>query len=474
MREDCTVSSLYTVSLTQASSSIENDCISAPISEKISKTDFLFSLLFLCGLYTGIFFYFTDRLFIPFIICGLSAPYFLLKNFHSIRFSYLSPLIFLYVITGVGMVFAPEAFDQFSERFKGIIQLIYSSSVALLFFINMRKWDPKLVSKLFIGFALFILIGATLEVYTPFKYLSDDFRHWIFRRGVYEADWRDLYIYGQIRPKLFTSEPSHVAKFYILSLFVWFALSKNAWRYMAYIFLAVVGLIVIRSPIIILSIPLALAVEIFLRKSINLGSIVTKEKPVIQGTLFALIIISLLFLAAALSTILAQRTRIVIAGTDGSFAGRITGPALITLNTVKEYPIWGAGITGKEAISDVIFDSYWAVGVRRNDVYAAGCNFLALFISYYGVLGGVLFVVGFMALLRRLEIKNGMFVTLSILIFSQTMGGFVGLRTWGYVFIVALVASYSRYSMGSEKEKTIYAEPVPSISEAHVKSLSRR
>ena len=124
------------------------------------------------------------------------------------------------------------------------------------------------------------------------------------------------------------------------------------------------------------------------------------------------------------------------------------------MNTVKKYPLWGGGITGKEAIADVIFDSYWAVGVRRDDAYAAGCNFIALFISYYGVLGGVLFLVGFIVLLRRLGIGNGMFVTLSILIFGQTMGAFVGLRTWGYMIIVALVASYSHYSMDSEKKKT--------------------
>ena len=425
--------------------------IPAARTQTISKPDFFFSFLFLCGLYTGVFFYFTDRLFIPFFICGLIAPYFILKNINSIRLPYLIPLIYIYAVTMVGMVFAPDALGQFFERFKGITHLIYSTSVALLFFINMRKWKPELVSKLFMGFVLFILVGTMLEVYTPFKYLSDEFRHSVFRSGVYEADMRDLILYGQIRPKLFTSEPSHVAKFYTLSLFVWFALSKHSWRYLIYFLFAALGFAVIRSPIIVLSLPLALAIEIFLRKSINLSSIVTKEKPVIKGSLAVLIIISILLLTVALNTILVHRVRTVIAGTDGSFAGRIIGPALIALNTVKEFPIWGAGITGKEAISDVIFDSFWAVGVRRDDPYAAGCNFLMLFICYYGILGGGLFIVGFIALLRRLKIGNGMFVTLSIIIFSQTMGAFVGLRTWGYIFIILLVASYSNYCAKTAK-----------------------
>jgi len=246
------------------------------------KLDFFFSFLFLCGLYTGVFFYFTDKLFIPFVICGLTAPYFILKNINSIRLPYLAPLIYIYAITVLGMVFAPEVSEVFFERFKGLVHLIYSSSIGLLFFINMRKWKPELVSKLFMGFVLFILVGAMLEVYTPFKYLSDEFRHWGFRSGLYEADLRDIFTYGQIRPKLFTSEPSHVAKFYILSLFVWFALTRNAWRYFIYIFFMAGGLTIIRSPIIVVSIPLALGVEIFLRKSINLSSIVTKKKPVIR------------------------------------------------------------------------------------------------------------------------------------------------------------------------------------------------
>lgn len=436
--------SLYPVSTTQGLLSIEKDSISAPISEKISKIDIFFSVLFLCGLYTGILFYFSDRLFIPYVICGLTAPYFLFKNRHDLNLSYFTPLIYLYAVTMVGMVFAPEPFQEFFERFKGIVQLIYSSSIGLLFFINMRKWKPELVSKLFMGFVIFILIGTMLEVYTPFKYLSDDFRHMVFRSGVYEGDLRDLCTYGQIRPKLFTSEPSHVAKFYILSVFVWFALSKNNWRYLLYIFFSTAGFVLIRSPIIVLSLPLALLVEVFLRKSVSLSSIITEEKPVIRGTLSVLIIISVLLLTVALSTILAKRTSTAIAGTDGSFAGRITGPVLIALNTVKKYPLWGAGITGKEAIADVIFGSYWAIGFKRYDVYSASSNILMSFITYYGILGGCLFVAGFIALLRRLEIGHGTFIALSVLIFSQTMGAFVGLRIWGYIFIILLIASYAR------------------------------
>lgn len=442
-------------------------------TKNISKLDFLFSVLFLCGLYTGIFVYFSERLFIPFVICGVTAPYFLFKNRYDLNLSYFTPLIYLYAVTMAGMVFAPEVFEVFFERFKGLVHLIYSSSIGLLFFINMRKWKPELVSKLFMGFVIFILIGTILEVYTPFKGLSDEFRHWVYQRGVYEVDFRDMTVYGHIRPKLFTSEPSHVAKFYIFSLFVWFALSKNNWRYLIYIFFMGAGFVMIRSPIIVLSIPLALVVEIFLRKSINLSSIVTKKKPVIRGTLVVLIIISGLLFTVALNTILAPRIRTMIAGTDGSFAGRITGPALMALNTVKKYPLWGAGITGKEAIADVIFDSYWDVGVIRKDAYAAGCNFLMLFISYYGILGGGLFLVGFIVLLRQLKIGNGMFVTLSILIFSQTMGAFVGLRVWGYVFIILLIAHYPRYYVNSEKEKTGFMRNCSRASQKQVQSSYR-
>jgi hypothetical protein len=302
------------------------------------------------------------------------------------------------------------------------------------------------------GFVIFILIGATLEIYTPLEYLSDKFRHSVFRNGIYEADIRDIIVYGQIRPKLFTSEPSHLAKFFVLSLFVWFALSRHKWRYLIYLIITAGGFVLIRSPIIILSLPLSLTVEIFLRKNINLNNIITKGGPVAKKTFVALMIISTLLITVSANTIFIHRVRNAISGVDESFAGRITGPALVALNTVKEYPIWGAGITGKEAIAGVIFDSYLAVGVRKNDVYAAGCNFLMLFISYYGIVGGGLFIAGFIAFLRQLKIRNGMFIMLSIVIFSQTMGSFVGLRTWGYIYIILLAANCSKFYVKTSRE----------------------
>jgi hypothetical protein len=45
-----------------------------------------------------------------------------------------------------------------------------------------------------------------------------------------------------------------------------------------------------------------------------------------------------------------------------------------------------------------------------------------------------------------------MFVMLSIIIFSQTMGAFVGLRTWGYIFIILLVASYSNHEAKTSRK----------------------
>jgi len=429
---------------------IERDESLVSLDENISKPDIFFSILFLSGLYTGVFLYISDNWFIPYFICGLSAIYFLIRNAHRLSFYCFMPLIYLYLITAVGMVFAPAPFEFFFERFKGFIQIMYSSSIGLLFFIHMRRWNNTAVSRLFMGFLIIIAAGATLEVFTKFKYLSDEFRHMVFRWGLYEADLRDLYTYGQIRPKLFTSEPSHVAKFYILSLFVWFALSENKKRYVLYLFFISTGLILIRSPIIILSIPLALTVEIFFRKNIDFTSFRDKERPFIGKSLMALIFISIIFLSFALNTILAERVSKIIAGTDQSFALRISGPAVIAFDTIKQHPLWGAGIAGKEPISDIIFDAYRKIGFKIYSVYSANANFLSLFISYYGLLGGLLFIGGFISLVRRLEIKGGIFIALTILIFSQTMGAFVSLMTWGYICTILLVASHYRPIMNNE------------------------
>ena len=94
-------------------------------------------------------------------------------------------------------------------------------------------------------------------------------REKIFKGNLYDADLRDIYFYGMIRPKLFTEEPSHVAKFYLICLFVWFSLSENKVRYIIMLLFTVLGIVLIRSHLVLIIIPITIIVEAFYRKKVK-------------------------------------------------------------------------------------------------------------------------------------------------------------------------------------------------------------
>ena len=235
-------------------------------TKQSNKIDVFFSFTFLFGLYSGISFYITEDLFIPYIFCGIPAIYFLMISLNDIKIYQLSPIICLAVVTFIGIIFSDQMSEYFYERIKGFLQLFYSIIISLIFYLNIRKWEPRTICYLFLAFVILILFGTFLELFTDFKDVSDDFRENVFKGNLYDADLRDIYFYGMIRPKLFTEEPSHVAKFYILCLFVWFSLSEAKYRYILMFIFTMLGIVMIRSHLILIIIPISIIVEAFFEK----------------------------------------------------------------------------------------------------------------------------------------------------------------------------------------------------------------
>lgn len=411
--------------------------------KSFTSFDIALASVFFIGLYTGVFFYFSSTLFLPFGICGVCAPIMVWRRKSSFTLYKAMPLISIYAITFIGILFAPGFEFYLSEYMKGLVQLVYSSMVGLIMLLYFVKWEPKNISKLFYAFILIVLIGTLIENYVPpFKAVSDSFRSTIFHSGVYENDIRDVYLYSNVRPKLFTSEPSHVAKFYLLSLFAWFSLSTNKRRYLELLLFTIAGYLSIRSPIIILIIPLIIIIEMFYNDKVNINSIFRKDRPLIQKSLLFALIISLLLMFLSFSFLLKIRINKTLKGEDESFSIRIAGPALIAAETIKKYPLWGAGVTGKESIADIIEKIYSKLNVIYYSLYSFASNAFFMFFIYYGIVGSCLVLFCMRVLLKRLGITRLCFVILSIIVFGQIMGAFVGPRVWCYAFIVLLIAKF--------------------------------
>ena len=420
------------------------------------KMDVFFVFIFLFGLYSGISLYITEELFIPYILCGITAIYFFILCLNDLKIYQLSPIIFLAVITFLGIIFSDQMSEYFFERMKGFVQLFYSMIISFFFFHNLRKWRPGAVCNIFMAFIILILLGTFFEQFTNFKEISDDIREHLFRGNLYDADLRDIYFYGMIRPKLFTEEPSHVAKFYLLCLFVWFSLSEAKFRYILMFLFTVLGIVMIRSHLILLIIPISFIVEVFFRKKV-IFKINNKYKELAINKSFAIMMVFVtIIILLSINTIIDKRVNQIIQGEDDSFKIRFTGPIIIAVEVLKKYPLWGAGITGKEAIEEIIKKVYYNIDVTYFSIYSFSTNIIMSYFVYYGYLGAILFGLGFFTLIKRLKIDSKVFLFTCFIIFAQTMGGFVTLRPWGYFFIIATVSKFSKHYFQKNYGSTVH------------------
>ena len=413
-------------------------------NKTIRAREVVLVVAFLLSVYTGVNLYLSESILIPNYISMLLSVFILITIRKSMIMSGTKFLFFIIIITAFGMVFSPESSKYFFERFKGFVHLFCSISMSYLFFLYLKTWNPTQVAKLFFYFILLILVGSTLEIFTFLNNVSDQFRLAVYPRWTYESHLRDKLFYGMIRPKLFAREPSHVSYFFLISIYVWFALSKNKRKYIVFAIFCLWGISTIRSPTILLSIPLAFIIEIFLYKKIKIADILMYKRSTSWLFILLFFLGSVFFVGFAESMFFSGRYQYLQKGRDNSFIGRISGPPLVAFRVIEQYPIFGAGITGKEAIHEIKLDAFYDLGMKKahNITVHSGANFFFLFIIYYGVIGSFLVILFFHKFLKMLGINNSIFVVSSICVFGQAMGGFVSLKPWFTIFLIVLIAYF--------------------------------
>ncbi|MDM8557611.1 hypothetical protein [Candidatus Parabeggiatoa sp. HSG14] len=400
-------------------------------------------VLYLLGIYTSVHLYSGEQLLVPVFVAGIAGFLLLIKNHKRIRVRHVKAIGLIVTIAWLSVLFkGTDAF--FIERVKGGIQMTYSILLAYGFFLEVSKWKKEQAAKLFYYACLLIIIGCALENYTSFKSLSDNFRYAVFHSGIYEALDRDIAFFGGERPKLFTSEPSHVSKFLLFSITLWLVLSlKKRKFYIKAILVSLTAAFVTGSPSLVLLIPISLIIAVYLEGN---GFYPFLKRMSIRKFLlyFVFMLLMLGSLTVAVTTVLSGRLTAMIEG-EGSTIIRVVAPPLITFDVLKEYPMWGAGITGKEMVADKVFyrltddfgltyitDIEWATNMVTNAFW--------LHWIYLGLFGGILMVWAIYRLMKVLGVKHYLYCLFLILIFSQTMGGYVGARTWMILFGIFLTS----------------------------------
>ncbi len=400
--------------------------------------------LYLVGIYTHVTVFVAPSVPWPAAAAGAAGALLLLKNISAVRPKHVTPMFFLLCVGFASTLFAPEFSSLLAERIKSLLLLTYSITTCYGFYLEIVQWRRDQVARLFLIASVLVIVGCALEAFTTFGDISDSFRLAVFpEEYLYIENVRDRVLFGMVRPKLFTAEPSFVAIFLVLVITVWLVLSTSPSRFFWYFVMLGLGLFLIRSPVMLLGAVTGGAAGFSFAAR---ASPTERGKRVNKIILISLaLMVSAAFLYVALITIMSERLDVILAGHDDSFTVRITAPFQIAWETIARYPFFGAGIGGREAILDIVLQTYLPVIAGIDHMYdrlAVGITSVFwLHWIFFGLIGGVAALMAIVKLMRSLGAGSLFFPAIVVLGFSHTMGAYVGPRFWT-VFFVVLAATH--------------------------------
>jgi len=414
--------------------------------------------LFLLGLYLGVALQISEKVPLTCAPSGAAGLIMLWRRRDQINPRHLAGLLAVVTIYLCSILAATD-YAYLSKRFTGLLQLTYSLVIAYAIFLTLVHGERRQIAAILLGFCVFIIVGCLLETYTGLRAISDAVRERLYDSGlVYDADLRDQVLYGRIRPKLFTSEPSAVTFAYTHYCSVWLVVSPWRWKLPVYLGMIGMALFVLPGPTLVLMLLLTVPYLIFLA-----GAQPGRRPPAMR--LAGSLAISIVLIGVAIvlgKTFFAERLDELASGRDASFFYRFTGPMLVAFDMFRHYPWAGAGLTGEPFISDKVMDVYmnspsfqaaWRIS-RIGDVLT---NYFWLHWIYLGLVWGVICVVAVSLWLRLLGAPNVLYCWAVWVILGQASGSYVGPKTWS-VLLIAAAASILR--VGARQPRPA-AAPVP-------------
>lgn len=413
----------------------------APTAQRLGGVDVFLLVLFLLAIYLNLSIQITSKMPFPNAPAGFIGLLLLWRQRHHITQPHVGGFLLVFLIYLASIFAAPNPLPFFGKRFTGLVQLTYSLVLGYSVFLTITAGSRQQAAKIFLWFCLAIIVGSLLEDYTGFRAISDRFRLAVFHSGIYDADLRDQILYGRIRPKLFTSEPSFVTFAFTVYAFAWFMFSQWRWKLLGYLALIGVGQFAMPGPTLLLALALVVPYELFL------GG--TSRKPGMDVHRFMRVAVLGLVLAALFVTVglslYSERLHQLNTGRDASFFFRETGPALVARYVVEHFPIAGAGLTSERMIATQVltvyerssaFSSAWQIP----NIAEVLTNYFWTHWIYLGIVFGLAALGGLTAWLRLLKVPSPAFCWAVWAILGQAMGAYVGPRTWFALFVAAAAA----------------------------------
>ncbi|TWB31980.1 hypothetical protein [Nitrospirillum bahiense] len=400
----------------------------------MARTDWVLLVVFLLGIYTGFSIQITPNVPFPAAIAGMAGVVLLWRRRHRISPTGLAAFLGVTLLLLASILYAP-GLDLLSKRTTGLLQMMYSLVISYALFLTVVEAGAAAFSRLMLVFIITIVIGTLLESYAGLNRISDAVRLAIYHQGIYESDIRDEMLYGRVRPKLFTTEPSAVTFAYTLFAFSWLLTSNWKYKRLGYLAMTGAAMVAMPGPTLLLLVLLLALHE--LGPSDDAGQSTTTR--ILK--LAAVGILAIAAFAIVGSTVYANRLHEIASGNDESFFYRVIGPFLVAVDVVKHHPILGVGLTGEQLVSDNIADVFLRSGAfsplwnipEPNEVLI---NYFFLHWVYLGLCGGIVMILAISGWLRALGVRAVLMCWLSWAVLGQASGAYVSPKTWTVLFLI--------------------------------------
>jgi hypothetical protein len=403
---------------------------------RLDALDVCLVVLYLLGLYLGVSLPITEKIPLTCAPSGVAGLILLWRRRNQIQPMHLAGLLAVVAIYLASILAAGDV-TFLSKRFTGLVQLVYSLVIAYAIFLTLVSAERDQIARILLTFCLCIIVGCLLETYGGLRPLSDKVRALIYDPGVvYDSDRRDEILYGRIRPKLFTSEPSAVTFAFTHYCAVWLAMSRSRFKYLIYVGLVCLALIVLPGPTLMLMLLLTIPYLMFLSG----GSRRKSPTRLIGAAAISAVVVLLVIVVG--QALFAERLHELQSGKDASFFYRFTGPMLVAFDMFRHHPWAGSGLTGESYIANEVlnvymnsasFSSAWRIP-KIGDVLT---NYFWLHWIYLGLIWGVVALVGLSWWLRLLGAGSILYCWAVWSILGQASGSYVGPKTWVVLLIAA-------------------------------------
>ncbi|HEY4168305.1 MAG TPA: hypothetical protein VGM96_16090 [Reyranella sp.] len=404
--------------------------------QKLDFLDCALVILFLLGLYLGVAIQITDKVPLTCAPSGFAGLWMLWRRRNEIRQSHLAGLL-LVMLVFIGSILSADNVSFLGKRTTGLLQLTYSVVIAYGMFLTLVRAERAQIAAILLTFCLFIIIGSALETWGGLRPVSDFVRGKLYNKGyIYDADLRDEILYGRVRPKLFTSEPSAVTFAYTHYCAVWLAISAWRYKYVMYAGLLGLAIVVLPGPTLMLMLLLATPYVMFLAG----GERRTSPSRMIGAVVVSCLVVLVAYVGG--QVLFAARLHELQAGKDASFFYRFTGPMLVAIDMFKHHPWAGSGLTGEPYIADRVLDVFmnsasFQSAWRIPKVADVLTNFFWLHWIYLGAVWGVIVLAALSVWLRMLGTVSLLYCWSVWVVLGQASGSYVGPKTWAVLLIGA-------------------------------------